>query len=258
MHQTTIQDRSAIRKGSVRVLVGDDFSSLVDIGALRNPVLTSLIENQSIEFDNVSPLKKFVKGDRIQLAFDLAEINFDSIAALDAGAFTLSSVAGTPVNNASQLVVAGQWNFGQFILIENQNGDNSPVTVDSVTGSTDGLLTADTDYHVVQDEQGRTGIIVHEVGSPALTENQNLTIVYDYTPNASKKLTFNASGDKVLKCMRITNTDEDGRVLKLDIEEGTNMEPISVDFAGDDEDDVAVMPVTFEGKVVEWVDEQAA
>ncbi len=195
-----------------------------------------------------------MKGDRLEVAFDLAEINLSTIAALDAGAVNIETVAGTIVNNATQLVVAGQWLFEQFIPITHQNGDGSAVNVDSVTGAVTGALVVDVDYHVVE-ANGVYGIVVHIAGSPS-DDDQNLTIVYDYTPNASTKLTFNAQGNKTLKAMRIINTDADNKQFKIDITGGTNMEPISLDFAGDDEDDVAILPVRFEGEVVEWVDEQ--
>lgn len=257
MKQTTIQVPEAIRKGSVRVLVGDDFDNLTDIGALRNPVITSLVENQEVEFDNVDSLKKFVKGKKVQVTFDLAEINFSNLAVLDAGILNLSTTAAAIVNNATQLLVAGQWNAEQFIKIAHQNGDGSAINIDSVTGATDGALTEDVDYHVIQDANGKYGIVIHVGGSSGVsTANQNVTIQYDYTPNASKTITFNDSGTKTLKCMRLINEDSDGNEFRIDIEDGTNFAPLSVDFAGDEEDDVAILPVDFQGNIVEWVDEQ--
>lgn len=253
--QTTIQVPEAIRKGSVRVLVGDDFGSLVDIGALRNPVINSLSEGQRIEFDNADGLDYFVKGDRIQITFDLAEVNFDTVAVLDAGMATKTTVAGVLVPGATQLVVAGNWNYNQFIKITNQNGDGSAITVNSVTAATNGALVEDTDFYVGQNEDGEYGIFVID-SATVTTENQNLTIDYDYTPNDSKKITMTATGKKTLKVMRIINEDNDGNLLYLDIEEGTNKAPISLDFAGDDEEDVAILSVDFQGKFVQWVDEQ--
>lgn len=255
MRQSTIQVPEAIRKGSVRVLVGDDFESLVDIGALRNPNINFLAEAQRVEFDNVNGLDYFVKGDRIQVTFDLAEINFDTIDVLDAGMVTKTTTAGTPVSGATQIEVAGNWNYKYFIKIANQNGDGSAITINSVTGSTDGELTEDTDYYITQNEAGEYGIIIID-STDVTTENQNITIDYDYTPAASKKITTVASGKKILKVMRIVNEDNDGNLLYLDIENGTNKAPISLDFAGDEEEDVAIMAVDFQGDFVQYVDEQ--
>lgn len=257
MRQTAIQVPEALRKGSVRVLVGDDFNSLVDIGALRDAQVNFLAEGQTIAFDNAPSLDAFVKGDRIQVTFNLAEINLDTIAVLDAGLINLSTVAGTIVNNATQLLVAGSWAYNTFIPIANQNGDGSAINIDSVTGATDGALVSGTDFIPTQDENGVYGIVILDT-TDVTTLNQNVTIQYDYTPNASKKITANNAGKKTLKCMRLINEDNDGKTMKIDIENGTNKAPISIDFAGDEEDDVAIQAVDFQGDFVEFVDEQAA
>lgn len=257
MAQTTIQKSTAIRKGSVKVQIGDDFSSLVDIGALRNPVITSLVGQQNIEFDNVDELKKFVNGKKVQVSFDLAEINLSRLATLDAGLVTLSTVAGTLVSGASQ-VIANPFVANKFYPITNQNGDGSAITVNSVTGGTDGALTADDDFHVTVDSQGIYGIVLNTVagGTNITTLAQTITIDYDYTPSASKKLTFTDSGTKTKKVIRLVNTDENSKEFRIDINECTNFVPISIDFAGDDEEDVAIVPIQCEGDIVEIVDEQ--
>ena len=255
MRQTTIQVPEAIRKGSFRVLVGDDFDGLVDIGALRNPIITSMVENQRVEFDNANGLDYFVKGDRINIAFDLCEINMDTIAVLDAGHVILSTVAGVEVAGATQVIASGDWNYNTFIQIENQMGDGTSPTVNSVTLGTDGALVEETDYFVSQNENGEWGVFIID-SATVTTLNQTVTIDYDYTPNASKKLTVNQSGKKTAKVMRIINEDNDGKLFKLDIENGTNKSPITFDFAGDEEEDVAVMAVEFHGDFVELVDEQ--
>lgn len=253
--QTTIQNEAAIRQGSVKVLVGDNFSSLTDIGALRNPVITSLIENQEIEFDNVSEMRKYVEGKKVQVTFDLAEINLSNIAELDSGLITLTTTAASPVSGAEQSVASGSWSYNNFIAIANQNGDGTSPTVNSVTGGTDGSLTEDTDYYVGQDGDGTWGIFVIDSANVS-TESQELTIDYDYTPAASKKITFAEDGTKGSKVMRLINTDNDGNEFRIDIENGTNFTPISIDWAGDDEDDVAILPIDFQGDIKEIVDEQ--
>lgn len=254
MSQTTIQKTAAIRKGSVRVLVGDDFSSLVDIGALRNPVFTSLVENQAIVFDNVDDLKKFVNGKKVQVTFDLAEINLTNLAKLDAGLISVTTVAGSIVNNAQQVVASGSWAYSTFIPLTYQNGDGTLPNIDSVTGSVDGALVLNTDYTITK-VSGVWGITVLD-STDVTTLAQSITIQSDYTPAASKKITFADSGNKTLKAMRLINTDENNKTFKIDIENGTNMSAVSIDFAGDDEEDVAILPIQFEGSIVEIVDEQ--
>lgn len=258
MPQTTIQNTAAIRKGSVRVQIGDDFSSLVDVGALRNPVFTSLVENQAIVFDNVDDLKKFVNGQKVQVSFDLAEINFTNLAVLDSGLISVSSVAAAPVAGAVQTIASGALATKTWIAITNQNSDLGAITINSISGSVDGAITeAADDWEQVIGSDGRRGIVFNVTEGTALTTmDQIFTINYDYTPAASKTVTFTDMGTKTLKVMRLINTDENSDDFKIDIEDGTNFTPLSIDFAGDDEEDVAILPIQFQGTIVEIVDEQ--
>lgn len=252
--QTTIQVSEAIRKGSVRVLVGDSFASLVDVGALRNPVFKSLAENQAIKFDNVDDLNKFVLGKKVQVTFDLAEINLDNMAVLDGGILNLTTVASTPVTVTAEAHGTG-WTIGQPIRLNYKNGANTIVgTIVVKSGATTLSLTTDYKTYVAD---GTNGTLGYTYITPVSAQSGAITVGYAYTPNASKKITFNDSGAKTLKVMRLINTDENGKEFKIDIENGTNFSPISVTFAGDAKDDVAILPIDFQGNVVEVVDEQS-
>ena len=252
--QTTIQVATSIRKGSVRVLVGNSFASLVDVGAMRNPVITMLNENQAVKFDNVADLNKFVNGKRIKMAFDLAEINFDNMAILDGGILNLTTVAGVATPVVGEAKGTG-WVVGKPIKLNNKNGANTVVA--SIVVKANGTpLTLTTNYNVYVAD-GTNGENGYTYITPVTANALAITVDYSYTPNASKKITFNDSGNKTLKFMRIINTDEAGKTFKVDIENGTNFAPISIDFATDVQDDVAILPIDFQGDVVEWVDEQA-
>lgn len=253
MPQTTIQKTPAIRKGAVKVEIGDSFASLVDIGALRKPVITSLVEQQAIKFDNVEDLKKFVNGKKIQMAFDLCEINLTNLAKLDAGLITLSPVAGTPVAVTGEAHGTG-WTQGQPIKLTYKNGDNSVVASITVKGAGSSLV-LNTDYRIFVGD-GVNGELGYTFVTPITTQAGAITVDYTYTPNASKKIVFADSGTKTLKVMRISNTDENGKIFKIDIENATNFSAPVITFAGDDADDVAVLPITFQGDVVEITDEQ--
>ena len=256
MTQTSIQEENAIRLGSLRVLIGADASSLVDIGTIRSGVFNNLSENQEVAFDNAPSLRKFVNGNKASLACEIQEINLTNIAVMDGGLLTLDTVAGTLVSGESQAVASGAWAYEKFIALENQNGDGSKPTINSVTGGTDGALTVNDDYFVTQ-VGNQWGIVVRD-GTNTTTENQSITVDYDYTPNASKRITFNETGTKNTFYMRLINTDADGNRLMFDLERVTNTTPISLPFASDAEAEVASLPVTLEGYVVSngWVDEQ--
>lgn len=252
--QTTIQVAASIRKGSVRVLVGNSFASLVDVGAMRNPVITMLNENQAVKFDNVADLNKFVNGKRVKMAFDLAEINFDNMAVLDGGILNLTTVAASPVAVTGEAKGTG-WVQGKPIQLNNKNGANTIVS--TIVIKENGVtLVLNTDYRTYVGD-GTNGTLGYTYIVPVSARTLAITADYSYTPNASKKITFNDSGNKTLKCMRVINTDENGKTFKVDVENGTNFAPISIDFATDVQDDVAILPIDFQGDVVEWVDEQA-
>lgn len=253
MSQTAIQNSTAVRKGAVKVEIGNDFSSLVDIGALRNPKLTSKAENQAIKFDNVAELKKFVNGKMIEMSFDLCEINLTNLATLDAGLVTLATTAGsaTPVTNEA---LGTGWTQGTPIALDNKNGANTVVSTIVVKAGGSALV-LNTDYRIYVGN-GSNGTLGVTYIVPITTQSGVLTADYSYTPNASKKITFSDSGVKTAKVMRISNTDENNKVFKIDIENATNFAPISIDFAGDDEEDVAVLPIVFTGDIVEIIDEQ--
>lgn len=251
--QTTIQVQSSIRKGSVKVLVGNSLASLVDVGALRNPIFKSLAENQAVKFDNVADLSKFVLGKRIQITFDLAEIKFDNMAVLDGGILNLTTVANSPVAVTNESHGTG-WVVGKPIKLNNKNGDKTIVASIVVKGG--GSTLALTTNYVTYVGDGTNGELGYTYIVPVTANATAITADYSYTPNASKKLTFNDSGTKTLKYMRLVNTDENGKEFRIDIENGTNFAPISVDFAGDAQDDVAILPIDFQGDIIEWVDEQ--
>lgn len=253
MPQTTIQKTPAIRKGAVKVQIGNDFNTLVDIGALRKPVMTSLAENQSIKFDNVNELKKFVNGKRIQMAFDLCEINLTNLATLDAGLVTLSVTAGVATPVTAEAKGTG-WVVGKPIKLTNKNGDNTIVASIVVKAGGSALLL--TTNYVTYVGDGTNGELGATYITPVTANALAITADYSYTPNASKKLVFADSGTKTLKVMRISNTDENGKVLKIDIENATNFSAPVITFAGDDADDVATLPITFQGDLVEITDEQ--
>lgn len=253
MSQTTIQKAPAIRQGSVRVQVGASFASLVDVGALRKPVMKSLSENQEIEFDNVDSLVKFVKGKRVQFTFDLAEVNLTNLAVLDGGIVNLSTVAGsaTPVTDEAK---GTGWVIGTPIKLNNKNGANTIVST-IVVKENAVTLVLNTDYRTYVAD-GTNGELGYTYIVPVTARTLAITVSYSYTPNASKNVTFNASGSKTLNCMRISNTDANGKLFQIDIENGTNFAPISMTFAGDVQDDVAILPVDFQGDLVSWTDEQ--
>ena len=255
MATTNIQKEKSIRKGSVRILAGLNVNALVDIGAVRNPVFSSLAENQEIVLDNTDPIKTYNQGNKVQFTFDLAEINFSNLAVLDGGLVTVTEVAGSAVSDHQLTIDEGDWSYETFIALDHQNANGSKPTVDSVTGGTNGALTVNDDYFVTK-VGNQWGIVVRD-GTNTDTESQNLVIQYDYTPAQSKTVTFNVQGTKTNCYLRVVNEDANSsETLQFDMERATNTTPISIDFASDTEADVAISSITMEGYIVNIVDEQ--
>ena len=108
MSQTNLQKTDALRYGSVTLYIGDDFGSLVNIGAIRNMSFEHKAENIELAFDNVSSIKKFKNGRKASFVFDLVEIDLTTFAQTDAGLVIKSDIAGAPVNITDEsLILSG-------------------------------------------------------------------------------------------------------------------------------------------------------
>ena len=256
MAQTTIQNLNAIRTGSVKFEYGSDFGSLVDAGAINNFVWTHGGETVEIELDNVDNIRKLKNNDQYSITFDMAETSFDNLAGLFSGNFTTTNIAGSLVSGAAQTVASGNWSFDKFIEIENQNGDGSAITINSVTLGTDGALVADTDYFVIKNAQNKYGIYIID-SATVTTEAQDVVINYDYTPNASVRMTPQTGGIAPTYVVQFTNTDDDGNAFTIRMENVSSVNQLSLPFPGDGTDDVAQISVELEGKLVYADDTQA-
>jgi hypothetical protein len=184
----------------------------------------------------------------LNLSFTLMEIYLDNIAALSGGLATVTQNAGTLVSGASQVVSSGEWGYNDFIKIENQNGDGSAITVNSVSGATDGALVEETDFYVGQNDHDEWGIFIID-SATLTTESQDITINYDYTPNASKELNAGTSTlELTAKIVRFTHTDENGKKFELTIWSATPSGGFTITFPAATNDQVMTLPISLEGK----------
>jgi hypothetical protein len=70
-------------------------------------------------------------------------------------------------------------------------------------------------------------------------------------------MTFNTGGTKTYKVARIVNVNNDGKEFRIDLENVTNIKPLTTPFQADDSDDIMVCSMELEGSVKEIVDEQS-
>lgn len=237
-------DSNALLLESGNVYIGDDVSSLVDFGAVRNVNFTGVQNPIDILSDNRGSV---VRKNRIN-----GQINFDWLEAGDAnklenllkGLVTKTATAGSLVSGATY-AIANPSGYATFLDIEGQNGAGTAQTINSVTGSVDGALLT-TDYIQVKDSQGRWGIQLVS-GGTITTLTQTFTVNYDYTPNASLKITGGTSKVSTARYVRIIGTSADDptktRVIELQsavIESDVLLPFLDTEVAGD----VGVFPIT--------------
>jgi hypothetical protein len=161
---------------------GDAFVDVLGVDSLKYDVKRTGYE---FSFDDVGVVQKGVADETVELSASIAKVlDFDAVDALTGSLMTKSTVAGTIVEDQSQVVAAGNWAYDKVIVMEYQNADLSEISISSVVAGTNGALVEDTDYFKVLLDGVGWGIYVIE-SATVLTENQSITIVYDYTPAAS-------------------------------------------------------------------------
>lgn len=195
--------------------------SLVRVASVRNLVANydNTANQVDIKADDTGTVfKGFLPEGRIEGSF-LEIMSRDLINLLLGG--TPNDVAGSIVNNFSQVVASGSWLYNNFIELTHQNGDGTLPNIDSVTGATDGALTLNDDYIVVKNAQGKWGIVIID-STTVTTQAQNVTIQYDYTPNAAEEITlpivFTESPRLYVK---IVATDDDGNERTIVLDDAT-------------------------------------
>ncbi len=229
--------------------VGDDAGSLVNVGAVRNVKFMAGQTRTKVESDNRGTI---INKIRLQGKVEAELLEAGKMSVLDnifKGLVELNGTAGSPVSGEEQVISAGQWLFNKFIPLTGQNGDGTVQTINSVVSGTDGALSAGTDYVSAQDpSSGEWGILVIE-GGAASTEDQQITVDLDYTPNANVTLTGGTNQTATPRYVRIIGPSEDdaGVTRTVDLEEAVASSDMLIPFVDvENANDVGVMPVTFE------------
>lgn len=253
--QTNIQNAGAIRVGAVKLEVGTSLLSMVDVGALRNMSWKQKGKTDEILFDNAEKIKKFSDGNIFSFVATLCEINWDNIQMFNDGQIVVTNNAGTLQTVVAEAKGTG-WTVGQPIRATFKNGDNTIVgSIVVKQGAT--TLTLNTDYRTYVAD-GTNGVSGYTYIVPLVAYATAITFGYTYTPNASKTITFNSSGTKTGKYIRMTNVDANGKTQVFTMSGTSNLSPLEITFASDNEANVAEMPIELEGTMVSVVDEQAA
>lgn len=245
--QTSVQKSRSIRFGSAKFEVSSDDITYVDYGAFRNVVFREEWDDVKVESDNAGRIKTAIANQIASIEGDLMEINLTNLNQMRGGIDLFTTQAGTPVAGATQTLLSGAWGYNDPEIVENQNSDLTQLTINSVTGGTDGLLVEDTDYFVGVNVRGETVITIIDSGT-VTTEAQAMVIDYDYTPAATKTLKSGGLFTMADRFVRITNTDESGDDFVIKLFAATASEGIVIELQPDEGDDPAVTPIRMEGR----------
>lgn len=246
-YQTTVQEANTIRFGSATVYVGEDESSLVNLGAMRGITFEESWDKTRVMADNAGEVSLGVRNPQAALSGDLMEVNLENLHLLRGGIDNLETVEGTEVTGETQTETQGDWGYGEIILIDNQNADGTQNNITDVSGSTDGSLTEGDDYEIVQDSLDRWGVIILEAGTITSTESQDITITYDYTP--AEKYVMESGGNVSIdpRVVQIVNENAAGEQFIITIFKATTEEGISLEFPADEDEDPLMTSINLNG-----------
>lgn len=238
-------DQDALLLEYGNIYVGDDSSSLVDLGAVRTLTFTGVQNPIDIKSDNRGSV---VRKNRMngQVSFDWLEAgDMNKVNELIKGLVTLSSVAGAPVVGATYDIVNPS-GYATFLDIEGQNGAGTVQTITGIVGDVDGALVVTTDFIQVKDSNGRWGIQLVSGGN-ITTLVQTFTVTYNYTPNASLKITGGQSKISTARYVKIVgpSADDPLKTREVILESASIESDLVFPFLDTEEaGDVGVMPVT--------------
>jgi len=248
-----VQDPSLII-GSVKAEVATSFGgSYTNVGLGRSFGLTEEITPFNVQADNGPDPIEGVAEHELAITAELLEMYIPTLDTIRGGIDTTGTTTGSLVPGATQVVASGAWGYNDPFEVENQNGDLTILTINSVTGGTDGLLVANTDYFIGQDEEGKTVITVID-SVTVTTESQTITVDYDYTPFATRTLSTGGLTTISGRAWRFTNTQIISALSKTRVIDVYNTffesGGVPSTFQSDNADDpLTVIPIGVRGKL---------
>ncbi len=236
-------------------------SVFTDVGAISTSVSNSFTwtENQ-VQTANAGDLDKQISAMKMEGGFTLINLEPGSVSRLSGGVLLETITAGTPfVDAPDETISSGSWADKTPIALAPTTLAGASVratalALTSVTGSSDGALTADDDYTLFPDSASPSGysISVNLAGTNVTTIVQDLVISYaSITPKASTKIS-GGSSTFIMQGMaiQIVHTDDNGLTRTLDLYSvDMNSGGFQFNFKGANEDGTEEMPLTFTAKL---------
>lgn len=226
---------SILYKMKAQVLFGDTVGSLANVGTIEGLSVSTDNDMGQISMDYREDTIDFIKKRIGKIGFGLDNINWENIKKFS-DTDHYETVAGT-LKSAQSFVIADPV-ADTFYRIENQNGDKSLLTVNSINALVDG-----TDFFVMKDGNGDSGVVFTSA------QSGDQTIDYDYTPAATKVYEYGGANSKSTispKVVRVIGTDELNKTITITAEYAKLKSGIELTFPAFSSDDKVQIPVEFE------------
>jgi len=219
-------------------------------------------EENEFESGNAGVVISQIRSMEMAVDFGLINFNPDDIERLGAGVFENVTTAGGSVTSIDDQVIASGAASDvtpyNLVIVETDGSAlkvASSLVIASVTGASDGALSANDDYTIIDDSNSPSGksIVFNIAGTTLTTMAQVITIAYtSVTPVASKTLYAGSSTQELSAyAIKFTHTDSNSDIdYELEVFAGTpNSGGLAFNFLGAASDGVDVLPVSITGKI---------
>ena len=264
MSQTEVQDKSTIRYGSARVLIGDRFDILTDIGAGRNVSIKESMSTANIESDNAGTIATLQTEHKMEVSLDSLEVNFAKYAMARGGIDNIDEYDGKTEVTKQYVVESDTYKRGEEIKVPFKNADGSEVTITKVEkkNSTGNILIEETSYEKV----GTNGIKITD--SKISPSTDTLIITYRrIMPKMVRMTTGGKSSTIKPKCIMIVNTNAEGKELRIYLPQASIAGGLEFTFPSDKAQDVLIGKLSFiattsgsqlRGEQIAWYEDEQA
>ena len=265
MSQTSVQKKRTVRYGSVKVLIGERFDKLTDIGAARSVAIKESMSTADIESDNAGVIATLQTEHKMELTFDSLEVNFEKYAMARGGIDNINSYDGKTEETQQYIVEADTYKRGEEIKVPFKNADGSEVTINKVEkkNSSGNILIEETSYEKI----GTNGIKITDTKISPSTD----TLIITYTrimPKMVRMTTGGKSSTIKPKCIMLVNTNAEGKELRIYLPQASIAGGLEFSFPSDKAQDVLIGKLSFSatlagsqqsGEQLAWYeDEQSA
>ncbi|QJD87901.1 hypothetical protein [Cohnella herbarum] len=240
-NMTTVQNANSIRFGSAKFEVGEDESSLIDLGAMRGIVFEESWDEVKVMSDNAGVIRVGINNHMAAIEGELMEINIATLANIRGGIDTLSNITAAPANVTGESVkLIGN----KQRRLAYRNGAGTIVTAVTVKKGATTLVEGD-DYALAVDSAGYT--VISRVTGGTIADGDTVAVAYTYTPISAVKLLSGGLSTFKPRVARITNYDEQNKKFQITVFKATPESGLNITFPEADGEDPAMTPIRMSG-----------